>query len=523
MWIRRQTAPLERGCGGSFSFYRHLIAPFWAGGADETAAAPLHRLCTLARKMHVRSIVIEDALERPDVAAEIEHLEAWAPVKTGEVTAAAVSFLTRPRGRAGPPAAEDLIGQAVIITFPVDGGQRSYVHEAVFRLPRSGRRAPQPLLNNYVPVVTAATVEIRGARHDIEAAVFHQQNGVTSVCVHSTVRCLLRNLAHRTVSTAELNAVWAFAGGRHEVNTVKLKAAFEHYGVRPVPYDLTDKNAPIGHSVEDTTWRTLTCLAESGTSGVLIFEPVGPASHVVPVLGFTLNTDEWLPQAAPAYLEGRPQEETSSAWVDHLVVHDDLLGPYYCISRSGLFERPTGRRATLKPNAALALLPPAVEVSPVQAEEVAREAFAKIHPALRRHGFGTGVWWDLLTRDRARRVYRTTLVRRDDYIAGLRSAPFRRNAKADALETLADLESKIPEQFWLVELTLPQLFVGNRAKLGELLIEVAPADDLAAVAGFRLPGVIASRAAEPNAFMLSGFPLVRHSAMHAPIYHSNGW
>ena len=530
MWIRRLTKFEHRGCGGHFSFYRDVIGQHWAGGADEKAAAPIHRLCTLARKMHVRSIVIEDAHDRPEIQAEINHLEAWSGTAHGDVIALAVSFLTAAKPRIGGTAvaaAEQLIGQATLVTFPTDEGPRTFVVEAIFRLPRSGRRPSFPLLNNYVPVAREFDVRVAGVNLQITGSGFHQQNGVTSVCVHGAVRSLLRNIAGITAKTEDLNALWGFKGGRHQVDTAMVCKAFGHFGLCAIQYDLTSR-LETTLSAEDVAWRMLACLAESSTSVILKFEPVGPASHVVAVVGFTLNTDEWLPHAAPAYLSGRPNDESSSAWIDHLVVHDDLLGPYYCISRADLFERETKHKATLKPKTAIALLPSGVEVSPVVAEQTARAAFPRLIEGVGEFEgvlWSGGVWWDRLTHQSARRVWRTTLVSRDAYMATLRAgriAPSLRVANASILD---ECESQLPARFWLVEVTLPQLYVGNRARLGEVLIkaDTTPDDAEDAVAGFRFPGVIGWADGNKGEFPVAPFPMRRHSPLHAPLYHLNGW
>ena len=535
MWVRRPTQFEHRGCGGSFSFYKDVIERHWAGGADETAAAPIHRLCTLARKMHVRSVVIEDAHDYPDVKAEIAHLEVWSAAIKGEVTALAISFLTASKSRVNravfTATADDLIGQAVLLTFPTEGGSRTFVFEAIFRLPRSGRQPSAPLLNNYVPIAREFEVCVGGTQLCITGSAFHQQNGVTSLCVHSVVRSLVRNVGGIAATTEQLNALWGYKGGRHQVNTVMACNAFSHYGLRAIRYDLTDRFAmglSAGLSADDVTWQTVACLAESSTAIVLDLERVGSSHHVIAVVGFTLNTDEWLPHAAPAYLPGRPNEESSSAWVDHLVVHDDLLGPYYCLSRADFFEKKTNHKATLTPKTAIALLPSGVEVSPVEADRTARSAFLVLVDGLaplEGRVWTGGGWWARLAHSSCRRVWRTTLVTRESYIARLRAKRLI-SPRRLAGTTILDLyESKIPPRFWLAEVTLPQLYVGNRAGLGEVLIKVeaTPDNHMEAVAGFRFPGVVGWANEEDRTFVIGAVSMRRHSPLHAPLYHLNGW
>ena len=531
MWSRKSTLYEHRGCGGQFSFYRDLIGRHWAGGPDEKTAAPIHRLCTLARKMHVRSVVVEDAHDRPEIQAEIAHLEARSGVAEGDVIALAVSFVTTGKPRAGRTGivanAEQLIGQATLVTFPTDDGPRTFIVEAVFRLPRSGRRPSFPLLNNYVPVARDFDVRVGGAELRITGSVFHQQNGVTSVCVHGVVRSLLRNIAQVATTTEELNLLWGYEGGRHRVDTAMVCDAFAHFGLRAINYELKGRLVTALPD-EDVAWRMLACLAESSTAAMLEFDTVGQASHVVAVVGFTLNTDEWLPHAAPVHLSNRPNEESSSAWIDHLVVHDDLLGPYYCISRADMFERETAQKATLKPRTAIALLPSGVEVSPVVAEETARAAFPKLVKDLSDFEgrlWSGGAWWARLVQPSARRVWRTTLVSRDAYLAALRIGRVTASTRVANDRILGECEKRLPETFWLIEVTLPQLYVGNRARLGEVLIRAdsTPDDAVEAVAGFRFPGIIGWAEGQKGDFVAAPFALRRHSPLHAPPYHLNGW
>ena len=153
MWTCVSTERRWRRCTAPFSFYNDLIAKYWAGGPSEAYGAAIHRICTLARKMGVKSLVIEDALTRADVVAEINHLEEWAEVADGEVTARTITFLSsgvrRSHDFAGVATAK-VIGQMTIITFPMAKGPRSYVYEAVIRLPGKNAGAEQllPLRRN---------------------------------------------------------------------------------------------------------------------------------------------------------------------------------------------------------------------------------------------------------------------------------------------------------------------------------------------------------------------------------------
>ena len=107
----------------------------------------------------------------------------------------------------------------------------------------------------------------------------------------------------------------------------------------------------------------LTSAADSGEIALLVFntgpevdeeDPADPValsnSHVVVVYGYTRNSDEWHPQAIPAYAQvGAPAAGhcPSSAWVDHFIIHDDNYGPYLALSSQALETHPNVKADTI--------------------------------------------------------------------------------------------------------------------------------------------------------------------------------
>ena len=64
------------------------------------------------------------------------------------------------------------------------------------------------------------------------------------------------------------------------------------------------------------------------------------AFHVVPIIGHTLNTDSWQPEADIQYKRKVDLHFRSvSAWVDNFIIHDDNFGMYLCYPTSKLSER----------------------------------------------------------------------------------------------------------------------------------------------------------------------------------------
>jgi hypothetical protein len=496
-----------------------LIGKYWAGGSSEAHGSPVHRVCTLARKMGVRSVVIEDGLARADVVEEIGHLEEWAQVDHGDVTARTFTFLSsgvrRKRDFAGVRSAS-VIGQMTVITFPLAQGPRSYVYEAILRLP--GRNAgTEQLLNNHVSVAGELRLSLAGIEHGLVGSYFCQQNGVTSICAHCAVRTLIRSLTPSAVSTQKLNKLWDYSPDTRSVTTAQVTYALRQFGMSPMAYDLRQKMPG-----QDAGWDVPALLSEAASPCLLVLGG-GAVDHIVPVLGHTMNSDEWHPIGTTLHVTGEETVSSSSLWIDHLVIHDDTLGPYYCLSKAGMS---LARESKLAPKLAIAILPPRVLVSPYQAEDFARQILRLLIDRLDPIDIGKGHWWRHLVDGRERRVFRTVLIERDRYLATLGDGNDRDWVKAR-------LAAVLPERMWMSEISVPNLFLANRSKLGEILVspEAFPDGDgpgaiLSAMVGFRLPSIIGwtDPDEEANATISAAkWPEITHGPIFAPGRHSNCW
>lgn len=532
MWTRNPTRPAWRACRQPYSFYHDFIEKYWAGGPSEASAAPIHRLCTLARKMGATSFIVDDCLTRPDVAEEIAHLESLMTCG-GVVTASTITFLAKGKRRdrdAGKITSADVIGQICIITFPCEKARKSYIYEAIFRLPCKGL-ANEQLLNNHVPISSQHEITLRGVTHRFAASYFCQQNGISSICAHSAVRTLVRTLKGQHVATCELNSFWKYDPDTRPVSTDKVEAALRHYGFRPVLYDLTTSARTVSDYPPDNVWGLLTLLADSGSPCLLTLSEGEPADHVVPILGHTFNSDEWHPLGTTLHRQGEDTISSSHLWIDHLVIHDDMLGPYFCLSRAGLFAGQNKKKLT--PQLVIAMLPDQVEVSPAQAEDFARQVLSRVLTIVQASALGGGKWWDYLMTMHERRVFRTTLIEREEYLASLARKPDEVGGQQDdARRAILDrMAASLPERMWMCEITLPNLLLANRAKLGEFIIDArefpSERDDLlSCLRAVRLPSMIAWRESQENGqsqLVGTEWDVTGHTPIHAPHHHSNWW
>lgn len=514
LWTRRETKGDWLPCRAPYSFYHEFMEEYWEGGPSEGLGACIHRLCTLGRKMEVASFVVEEGLGRPDVEDEIEHLRMASPHVEGSVRASVITFLSAPRRRDGDFAKVKrgaVIGQFCIISFPTAShGMRSYVFEAFHRIPAKGHK---PLLNNQISMWGMLPVMVRGREIRLPAAYFCQQNEVTSICAHSAVRMIVRTKTDRPATVRDLNGFWNFQpGGR--VTTVQLLAALREWGLNVVAHSMDDgMPKPADEKRPESVWRQLALLADSGTSSLLIFSTNNAIDHVVPVVGHTVNTDEWHPIGATLHVNGEEHISSNSLWIDHLVIHDDMLGPYYCLSRAALL--PAEEDEAVDVRFVVTILDDAVDISLQQADGVGREAFRDLIDALKGEELGEGDWWDFLCKSFERRLFRTTLIRRQEYIDSLRGKRLDKRQR----DLIARLEDQLPELMWMCELSLPNLFLANRARLGEVLIDAkAPLGPRAvdAVRMFRLPSLIgvAVKQGRQRAFQVQQWPVRGHVPMH---------
>ena len=200
----------------------------------------------------------------------------------------------------------------------------------------------------------------------------------------------------------------------------------------------------------------LTSYVQSGCIVLLVFSTAHVTDHVVTVFGYTRNSDEWHPQAIPGY--SGPQTApyyTNSSWIDHFVIHDDNLGPYYTLSSRALEVDPT-----IQARQIIAIHPHRATVRPHYAEGLAAIILRSSLPNLA--GKGTGSWFQYITGNTWQYVMRSILIERASYQNHLRSsvAHDQTALKEDEIRLL----DAIPEWLWMVEYSLPSLFTGNRSK-----------------------------------------------------------
>ncbi len=197
-------------------------------------------------------------------------------------------------------------------------------------------------------------------------------------------------------------------------------------------------------------------------------------AHVIPVLGHTLNTDLWAPEAVSAYSYNPQQSRVEDyykpvhLWVDHFIIHDDNFGMYFCLP-TGTLKQPDSPLTTLQFRAcyAIAIIPSFLTTEAWEAEAGSRVNVANILTFFKNRAV-PDEWTKRLIASMDAQPPRPLLVRtfltaRDEYERSLHQSDFAgaKFSEAERLQLVQDL----PNFFWLSEITLPELYTANKTKL----------------------------------------------------------
>lgn len=547
MWSDLAVVGATVSCAPPYSFYFDLIEKVWK--AKGTNNLPLHRLCTLARKQGAKTVVIEPAAKLPRVEDEITDLDTMHAGGGGAAEAIAISFFACEMQEGDDIAAvdeADFLGQAIVINYrpPASTAFKiSYVFEAVMPPPSLSREDGAFLLNNYLAPHGSLPCQVKGRTFTIQGVYYCQQNSATHVCAHACLRMAIKSTGAGEITPKQINSLLSVTPPCQGLPLGQIVQIIESRGLEA---DVT----PVR---DDTYMSLLASIIESGDMALLVFTtgdvsqqdetpgqneteakdlepeaviaaPLDMAEeaveatcagegqvqeHVVLVFGHTRHSDEWHPQAIPVYAgPGSARYLPASAWIDHFLIHDDNLGPYYTLSSQALERDPDVRARFI-----IAIRKQTPNLTATGAEAIAAVMLTNMLPMLATSA--SGRWFDYITQQPWRHVLRTILISREAYIEHLKGARGHDDS-AMASDELARLES-LPDRIWMVEFSLPSLFTGNRAKLGEVLLQADPVEpeELEDVfIGLRLPNLLMLKDPATGDMEQSTSSLTAHS----PIY-----
>ena len=480
--------PTVIDCRPGFSLFFDLIRK----ECDGIGHPPLHRICSLTRKMGGQCFVREELAPNQEIDEEIQASAIRTDGGTVALKALRFSFFRDfpPSMRWQDLAGRECLGYAVLIilTLP-DNSKRRYILESVLRIPslwvptEGGGPRATPVTNYYVhscrefeTTIGTATANLR---FRIIGSFFCQQNNLTHVCAHAALRM-------------GINSSPAFQQPKLTNKFINDQLGIDHsrapdkrvgqYSTEARSEGL--KTEQIVHVVKKLGWKQHVAefdmnpaidyesfiypLIESGCPTILGVHNAETA-HVLAVLGHTLNSDRWTPEARLGYgaFPITPYISTS-AWADHFIVNDDNFGMYVTLPAESIRNILVPKHnPNLHAALAIGLVPPDVTISGYGAEQAAAGLAEKVirltNPTPQNR------WLHMLKHDNTQRlVCRTLLCQKTEYLEIMKNVADDQGRKLTAAE-VQTLEATLPSGFWVTEVTVPNLYTGNKRKLGDIL------------------------------------------------------
>lgn len=493
----------------SMSFYEYIRTK-----CEGPNSMPLHRVCTLMRKMKARWLVEEDLAENRELRTEFEAIGR----RCDGITSCEAKRLTffadvREGNWRTKQADEAILGYVVLVTISFPRRRSpvitpmTYIYEAVLTYPGQHIRKDddslfaQKVMNYYYHCWNDFTTSI-GTQDDhkelrIEGCYFAQQNSLTSVCAHAAAQMAVNNLPRgkagprrKKLTSERINEI---LGIDHRTQTTRLG----HFKLDPS--DQRARGLTVQQIVRVAKKLKLSVLQEdfvkqpdvdAAASIYPYVESCCPTIlgiqrpqlgdleqllHVVTVLGHTRNTDRWGPEAGISYKELTSKEYIpTSAWVCHFLINDDNFGMYRTLNTDDLHHVILPAvNANLHPSMAITFVPKGVKARGMDAEHISfavvkgmLDQIRKFVPSLAQHK-----WIRALIEGRTRIACRTFLIHANDFVDHLASSRDRDGHPVDE-QTRQRIRRSLPNLVWDTEISLPDLVCGNMAKLGDVISSV---------------------------------------------------
>lgn len=485
----RSTEGLKR-CDANYSFYFDLIIKeLWgtmAKANQDDGRSTIHRICTLARKMRVQSLICETLESNEEISQEAEAYAKWLG-RSVTASAKRVTFFSKypENGNICSLTNEDILGYAVIISLQSDSKSPplTYILESVIRPPRVqlGESSSHSVTNYYVHCFRDFTTTVgSGAGRKsftFPGTFFCQQNGSTHVCGHAAIRTAINSYPGFTDAKLTNNRINELLG----INHVETKLHPDGLQVSK----MIDLVKELGFQPHVGEFRMkphinyeefIYPIIESACPVILNIANQN-ISHVVTILGHTLNSDRWA-EAFHGYRKmgtvRTPSYISASAWTDHFIQSDDNFGMYVTLPVDQIKNILIPKyNPHLYAAIGLGIMPRTVTGFGDRAERVSQGLATAVLSVLQDNLSdipNPSRWIPMLIKhkEEGRIVLRTLHSKREDYISQLSTSNDEVSGKLSESSKLA-IERILPNEFWVTEISLPDIFSGNKHKLGDIV------------------------------------------------------
>ncbi len=404
---------------------------------------------------------------------------------------------------------EGYLGYAILKEVPFGNKFRWIIFESITRPARHD--------NNYYHAEKEYKVCCVDKIFKIKGNIYCQQNGSTNVCAHAALRtCLSMTESFNDFSYRQMNKILKENGLPHglkePLSDDQIKLILNKSGINYSlqAYPLADNQPKIPFQ------KYLYGSIESGQPALLGFES-GNSGHIIPVIGHTFNEDTWVPNADTSYFSiGQDTRYVpSESWVSSYICHDDNFGSHFCLPRQYLSSKDK--------ILVIGFLPKQTKYDAIAAEAIAIDYLYLITLNLQPNS--DHVWLKRLREavmiEKGWVVLRTIFISGNKYVEHLENLQGWRTGEHIDAQITGKLRELLKGSYWMVEISLPELFPANRRKLGEIILNaeapITPDTISASYMFARLPGglyVLGEK--EDGKPFVSNYPLAIHT--HSQIY-----
>lgn len=485
----------------------------------------LVRVFSLARKLGFRGLLV-DSISCEDSPLLVEENQALASEDAEYVRSDIYKFSFFKEELEDRICPDSFLGYSVL---KVDRNSRgrslcAHIFEAVLTLPRF------PARNNFLQCKRRYRVtNTLGDNFEVDGALYAQQNGKTFVCAHVALRTALAcimpdgDIAYQKISQ--------FARKRGGLQPAEMEQVFLGLQIPfdKIVFDPCQHNAACLSMPVPPYPRALYGFTESACPALLGFQLTGRDSwHIVPVIGHTFNEDSWVPPSNQGYFQTKNFRFFSSEqWLSSHIMHDDYFGPYYCLPRQFL------SRENFRLLYGISLQKSALQS--IYAEVHAIGFFRELAVEIKKHSF-EDPWMDLFLAFESKNglILRAVYLSKEEYLKHLQICAKKKTVpEENNFESLKTaIEPVLPEHFWMVEASMPELFSVSRKKLGEITFSLSIESNTVSINphSARLPSYIIVRDREDSAGQKSSTLLPSWSSWrscpffmsgHTPVYSTN--
>lgn len=337
-----------------------------------------------------------------------------------------------------------------------------------------------PLMNYYFHSAKDYSFQFLGSDNErveftIRGAPFFQRNDKTSFCMQAALATMLNNISTEKslLLPNKINEKYGVDFGEElsldKKNVVELIKKIGLQAKRFVFNQQATKKV-FKKLLEQYDWPPSSLLypwMESGFPGFIIFYPPltkgtdKEAFHVVPIIGHTLNTDSWQPEADILYKKKIELHFRSvSAWVDNFIIHDDNFGMYLCYPTSKLADKEKGLGYLV--DFVLFITEDEIKCSP-DVLEIDLISLIRNLREFRSVSSTDNIWLYRLVNENTPLVSRTVVAKKEDYMESLKELDSEKNLIPEDIRRT--ITQQLPDRFWLTEITLPDLYIANKTAL----------------------------------------------------------